>query len=214
MVITIYGISASPFSRKVFIMAESLGLEFENIPFTPLSKPDNYNEISPLGKIPAITDGDLKLADSSIICDYLNNKYGNNEFYPTDPALRAKALWFEEYADTKLLELLGGIFFERIGNPKFKQLPTDEERVADIINNQLPPVQDYLEASLSDEGFIVGDMSIADIAIGSQYTNAGYAQYKVDGQKWPKLAAYISMLQSQPCFVKRLAEDAKLFSQI
>lgn len=211
MAITIYGVCASPFVRKVFVMAETLGLEFDNVAFSPVNKPDNYEQISPLGKIPALTDGELTLADSSVICDYLNNQYGNNELYPADPAIRAKVLWFEEYADSKLLELLGGIFFERLIKPKFKQLPPDEDKINDIITNQLPLAQDYLEANLPDKGFIVDNLSIADIAIGTQYINAGYVQYRVDAQRWPKLAAYISMLIAQPCFVKRMAEDAKLF---
>lgn len=213
MAITIHGVCASPFVRKVMVVAETIGVEYDNNVFSPLAKPDNYTDISPLGKIPALSDGDLNLADSSIICDYLNNKYGNNELYPTDPALRAKALWFEEYADTKLVETLGNVFFERLVRVKFKQEPADEEKVADIIDNKLPGIQDYLESSLPESGFIVGEMTIADVAIATQFINAGYVQYKVDAEKWPKLAAYVDMLLSQPCFQKRMAQDQALFSQ-
>ncbi|MFT5163632.1 MAG: glutathione S-transferase [Alteromonadaceae bacterium] len=211
MAITIYGVCASPFVRKVFVVAETLGLAFDNIKVSPLDKPEGYHLISPLGKIPALTDGDLKLADSSIICDYLNNQYGNNELYPTDPALRAQALWFEEYADSKLLDLLGTLFFERVLKPKFRQEPPNEQNISNILE-QLPAVFDYLESSLPDSGFIFSKMSIADIAIGTQFINAGYAQFKLDSEKWPKLGAYLEMLLQQPCFVKRMAEDAKLFA--
>lgn len=212
MAITLYGISASPFVRKTLIVAEHLKLDFDNVPVAPFDKPENYEQISPLGKIPALTDGDLTLADSSVICDYLNNQYGNNEFYPTDPALKAKALWFETYADTKLAEVLAGVFVERVLNPKFKNIPTDTAKVDDIINNQQPPVFDYLEAQLPDSGFILGDMNIADIAIGSQFVNGHYGQVEVDGEKWPKVAAYVAMLLALPAFVKRMTEDAKIFA--
>ncbi|MFT4929049.1 MAG: glutathione S-transferase [Phenylobacterium sp.] len=212
MSMTLYGICVSPYVRKVYVVAEKLGLEFDNVPFTPFNKPDNFNDISPLGKMPLLVDGDLTLADSSIICDYLVNQYGNNEFYPTDPATRGKALWFEEYADTKLVEVLGGLFYERVLAPKFTQDPTNQDRVDDILTNLLPPVQDYLESNLPDTGFILGEMSIADIAITTHFINASYAQYQVDGEKWPKLAAYIAMMLALPCFAKRMAEDAKVFS--
>jgi glutathione S-transferase len=213
MAITIHGVCASPYVRKVFVVAEILGLEFENNAFSPLSKPENYTDISPLGKIPALTDGDLNLADSSVICDYLNNKYGNNELYPTDPVQRAKALWLEKYADTKLVEGTGAVFFERVLKPKFMQQEPDQSRVDDILTNVLPPIQDYLESQLLDSGFALGEeMTIADVAITTQYINASYAQVKVDVDKWPKLAAYVGFMMSQPCFVKRMTQDAALFA--
>jgi glutathione S-transferase len=212
MALTIHGICISPFARKVFIMAETLGLEYDNVVITPMNKPDNLIDISPLLKIPVLSDGDLNLADSSIICDYLNNKYGDNTLYPADPALRAQALWLEEYADTKLFELLGGIFYERVIAPKYKEEPTDEDRVNDIINNQLPPVFDYLQSKLPDSGFMFGELSIGDVAIASQFINASYGQFKVDGKKWPKLSAYIAALFAHPSFAKRMAHDQKLFS--
>jgi glutathione S-transferase len=212
MAITIHGICVSTYVRKVFVVAETLGLEFENNVVTPMKKPENYNDISPLGKIPALTDGDLNLADSSIICDYLNNKYGKNELYPTDPALRAKALWLEEYADTKLVEACGGLFFERVLKPKFMQQEPDQDRIDDILANVAPPVMDYLESQLPDSGFMLGEMTIADIAITSPFVNASYAQFKVDADKWPKLSAYVAFMMSQPCFVKRMAQDAAMFA--
>ncbi|MCJ8273464.1 MAG: glutathione S-transferase family protein, partial [Psychrosphaera sp.] len=166
-----------------------------------------------LGKIPALTDGDLNLADSSVICDYLNNKYGNNELYPTDPVQRAKALWLEKYADTKLVEATGGVFYERVIKPKFMQQEPDQNRVDDILTNVLPPIQDYLESQLPESGFALGEeMTIADVAITTQYINASYGQCKVDADKWPKLAAYVAFMMSQPCFVKRMTQDAALFS--
>jgi glutathione S-transferase len=213
MAITIHGICASPFVRKVFIVAETLNLEFDNIVVTPVSKPEGFNEISPLGKFPVLSDGDLHLAESSVICDYLVNKYGNGEFYPKDPTLRAKALWFEQYANSVLPGVLATVFYERLLKPMLKNEPTDEVRVQDIIENQMPPVFDYLESELPQSGYLLGDeLTIGDISVATHFVNASYAKLGVDADKWPKLAAYVAKVLALPSFTKRMTQDAQIFA--
>jgi glutathione S-transferase len=72
-------------------------------------------KMSPLGKIPALRDGDRAFSDSSVICQYLERLHPEPAMYPKDPYEFARALWFEEYADTALIEVFGPkIFFPRI----------------------------------------------------------------------------------------------------
>jgi glutathione S-transferase len=51
------------------------GLEYQLEIVTPFNQPDRYRELNPLGRIPALRDGDLPLADSSVICQYLEDQY-------------------------------------------------------------------------------------------------------------------------------------------
>ena len=111
-------------------------------PVTPMDKPEGFEEFSSLGKIPAYQDDELSVSDSSVICAYLDAKHGKNSIYPLDLIQRTKALWFEEYADSKLAELCGGVFFERVVKPNFLQQETDKNRVNSIISNELPIAMD------------------------------------------------------------------------
>ena len=111
---TVYGIPISPFVRKVLYVLEHNGVEYNVEPVTPMELPDDFHQLSPLGKIPAFSDADLNISDSSVICRYLDAKYGepaDQSLFPSGLVERARAEWFEEYADTKLVELMGGLFF-------------------------------------------------------------------------------------------------------
>src|SRR2546422_5505554 len=96
---TVYGIPLSPFVRKVRVAMAEKGLKYDLDPVIPVNVSPEYRKISPLGKVPAFRDGDRTLADSSVICSYLERTHPNPPLYPTDPYDYARALWFEEYAD-------------------------------------------------------------------------------------------------------------------
>ena len=206
---TVYGAPLSPFVRKVIMMLEYKSAEYVNEVVLPFKTPDSFAALSPLRKVPAFADEHLAIADSSVICDYLEHKYPQPPLYPADPVQRAKALWFEEYADTKLQEYLGpGMFFERVVAPKLLQRATDEARIARSIE-ALPALQDYLEGEVGD-GFLVGDrLSIADLSVPSVFLNGHYAGYDVDAARWPKLAAYLQRLWAHPLYAGRREAEQK-----
>ena len=87
-------------------------LEHEHVIVMPGSLPEGYLQISPLGKIPAMQDGGLKISDSSVICEYLEERYPDIPVLPSDLAQRARSRWFEEYGDTRFFEALAPYFFE------------------------------------------------------------------------------------------------------
>ena len=79
------------------------------------------------GKIPAYRDDKGVLADSSVICAYLERTNPTPQLYPSDPYAYARALWFEEYGDGGLVPVFGpNVFFQRIVQPRFFNQPTDE----------------------------------------------------------------------------------------
>ena len=208
----VIGIPLSPFVRKVLLTLEFKGLDYELDPATPLNPPDGFRRISPLGKIPGYIDDALEISDSSVICQYLEERHPEPSLYPRDPAQRARARWLEEYADTKLLEVLGPpLFFERVVKPRFLKQPTDEDRVAANIANGIPPALDYLETVVPETGWLVdGIFSIADLSVPSFFANARMAGYEVDAQRWPRLAAYLARAWEHPAWGKRLAAEAAM----
>jgi len=194
--IKIYGMAMSPFVRKVLAVLKLKGLDYELVPQMPFANDPEFRKISPLEKIPALQDGDLTLCDSSVICEYLEDAYPQSAVYPSDAKAKAQARWLEELGDSKLAEFAGGIFFQRFMRPNVFQQEADEAVVQDLIDNKLPPIFDYLEALVPDEGFLFGELGVADLSVITTLVNAGYAGFQVDASRWPKFAAFVGRVQA------------------
>ncbi|GAA4095804.1 glutathione S-transferase family protein [Zhongshania borealis] len=208
--IVLHGNSVSPYVRKVLTALAIKKLDFEQIQQMPYSGDPGYLKISPLGKIPALQDGDLNLCDSTVICEYLEDSYPEVAVYPRDPKAKAKARWIEELAGSKVTELASGIFFQRFMRPMFLNQETDEALVTKIIEKQLPPILDYIESILPKEGFLFGELTIADISIVSPFINAAYANYHVDAARWPIFSGFIERVKGHEVIAPLLATEAAI----
>jgi glutathione S-transferase len=205
MALIVYGGSLSPFVRKVCVVMAEKGVEFTVENVNPFAPPPEFLTISPLKRIPVLRDMDQPepntLSDSSVICDYLEHKFPNPPLYPKDPFLRARALWYEEYADSILAQTIGpGLFFQRVVKKMMKQQP-DEALCAATMTEKLPPLFDYLEKEIGDREYFVGNaFSIADVTVGTMLVNFDHAGETVDAKRWPKLAAYGQRIHARPSF--------------
>ena len=207
----IHGASASPFVRKARVAFAEKGVAYELNPIMPFGPNPEYMKKSPLGKIPCLEDGDFVLPDSSCIIAYLERANPNPPLYPSDPKEYGRALWYEEHADTRLVENLGGVFFERVVKGMLKQ-ETDEGRVKQLLTEGIPPVLDYLEGEIGDREVLVGThFSVADIATWSPFVNFMHAGESVDASRWPRLAAYIERIHARPSFKALIEEEKALF---
>jgi glutathione S-transferase len=210
MSIVIHGVGGSPYVRKVRVALLEKGVDYELKPVMPMPgmMPDDYAKLHPLKKIPVLQDGDYVLPDSSCILAYLERVHPSPALYPSDPKAFGRALWYEEYSDTKVSETVGPIFFNRFVKKNiFKQEP-DEEIVAQKLKD-LEPVFDYLQDEIGDDEYLVENrFSVADIALGSIFANFGHAGESVDAGRFPRLAAYVERLHSRPSF-KSLIEEEK-----
>ena len=125
---TVHGVALSPFVRKVRITLFEKNIEHEvnpMAPFPPANDTPEFRAMSPLGKIPAYEDGGFGISDSSVIIAYLERTQPNPSVYPQGPRDYARALWLEEFADTKMVEGVGTLFFERIVAPNFMNRETN-----------------------------------------------------------------------------------------
>ena len=208
---TVYGVSLSPFVRKVRVALAEKNLPYDLEPvFGPAASTPEFRAMSPLGKIPAYRDGDRTFSDSSVICLYLEKVHPQPALYPSDPYDYARALWFEEYADTALVEVIGGkIFFPRVVARRFAGREPDEAAVVKAIAEDLPPRFDYLEGQLGDGPYVAGGrLSIGDIAIASTFANLRHAGVGIDAKRWPKLARYVATHHERPSFRALIEEEA------
>ncbi len=209
----LHGVNASPFVRKVRVALAEKGIDYELNPVMPMGVSDEYKQKSPLGKIPCWEDGDYLLPDSSCIIAYLDKTHPNPSLYPSDAASFGRAVWYEEYADTKLIEVCTPVFVERVVKAKILKQPVDEERIASVRENDQPPVFDYLEGQLADREYLAGGrFSIADIATASPFVNLMHGGATVDASRWPKLVAYLERIHSRPSFKALIEEEKAAFS--
>ena len=164
--IKLYGVPLSPFARKAMLALEYFELDYENEPTFPGDESPEFRAISPLGKIPILDHDGFTVADTSVICRYLDRISADKSIYPDDPQEEARACWLEEYADSRLVENCAGIFRERLLKPKMMNQPTDEENLANILDNTLPECLKYVESVVPESGYLVGsNLSIADLSI-------------------------------------------------
>jgi glutathione S-transferase len=207
---TVYGVQASPYVRKVRIFLAEKGIAYDLDPVIPFNVSDEYRKLSPLGKVPAFRDGDRTLSDSSVICAYVERTHPEPPLYPRDPYEYARALWFEEYGDGGLAPVIGPkIFFQRIVGPRFFGSATDEEIVQKAIQEELPPLLDYLDGQLDGgDAFVGGRFSIGDIGIVAQLVNLRHAGVDVDARRWPKLAHHFASACARPSVKSLLDEES------
>jgi glutathione S-transferase len=198
----VYGSSLSPYVRKVLAYVGEKGIEVEVVPVRPGDADPNFRAASPFGKMPGFRDGDYGLGDSSAIIHYLEAKFPDPPLIPADPQLRGKTIWFEEFADTILISCGAKIFFNLIVAPRFLGRPGDEDAAKQAEVNDLPPILDYLEKVVPDEGgFLVGDaLTLADIAVAGPFANFRHTKTRVDSERYPRTVAYVDRILARPSF--------------
>ena len=124
--LTIHGVPISVHTRKVLVTAIEKQLQYRNEPVIPFKPPAGWDDLSPTRKIPVLTDGDLVLRDSSVICAYLERMHPSPALYPAETRDYAEALWFEEYADgTIFREVVHGLFVQKIIRPNILKQESD-----------------------------------------------------------------------------------------
>ena len=199
--VRVIGGYVSPYVRKVLVCLHAKGVPYEIDPIIPFMGDDRFSTLSPLRRIPVLIDGAVTLSDSSVICQYLEDRYPTPAFYPADVADRARARWLEEFADTRM----GDVFIWRLFNqlvirPFVWGEPTDEALVKKTLAEDVPQVLDYLESLAPGDGFFFGTPSIADVSVAVFFRNAAFARYKIDAARWPRIAGLVDRTLASPGF--------------
>ena len=197
----IIGSYVSPYVRKVLAVLELKGLAYEIDPITPFYGDDDFGRLSPLRRIPVLVDGDLTLRDSSVICAYLDEAYPSPPMLPASPKDRAHARWLEEFADTRLGDVfIWGLFYQKVVYPIVWKRPGDTARIEKMLTTEIPAALDYLESELPRDGFLFGEIGLADISLASFFRNAAYAGFEPDAARWPRTAAFAARALGHPVF--------------
>jgi len=197
----IVGSYISPYVRKVLVVLECKGIAYDIDPIVPFLGNERFSELSPLRRIPIYSDDRVTLCDSTVICEYLEDRHPEPALRPGDPVDRARARWLEEFADMRMGEVVIWRLFNQVAiNPRVWGEKTDEGVLKQTLDVDLPHVLDYLESQLPGDGFLFGDLGIADISIASFFRNAAFARYRVDAGRWPRTAGFVDRALAHPSF--------------
>jgi glutathione S-transferase len=210
----LYGSTLSPFVRKVMAYAAEKGLTLELEPAGMGRGGPDFERASPFRKMPGFCDGDFAISDSTAIITYLEVKYPDPPLIPTDPAARARTVWYEEFADTIVATTGATMFFNRIVAPRFMKRPGDLAAADKAEAEAWPPLVAYLEGVLPASGFLVEDrLTLADIAVASPFVNARHMGMTINPAVHPKAAAYIDAIHARPSFAGMIADEAAFLAK-
>lgn len=211
----LYGSSMSPFVRKVIACAAEKDVGLDVRPIGIGNEDPDFRKASPFGKMPALVDGDYRLADSSAIIHYLEAKYPDPPLIPADPELRGRCIWYEEFADTILAGCGAKMFFNRIVAPLFLKRAGDEAMADAAEREELPKILDYVEsiAPVGDSYLLGDNLTLADIAIAGPFANLAHLKVDIDAGRRPKTLAYTQRILSRPSFAPWIAREAAFLAK-
>jgi glutathione S-transferase len=206
---TIIGGPVSPYVRKVLAVCEMKGVPYRLDPIVPFFGDDSFSDISPLRRIPVYVDDQVTLCDSTVICEYLDERFPAPPLLPADAAARARVRWVEEFADTRQGDVfIWRIFYHAVILPFLFGKDRDTAKIAKTVTEEVPQVLTYLEKIAPADGFLVGQLSSADIAVAVSFANLEWARVKLDRRRWPNTLAWVERTTATPGLAKitRLAE--------
>ena len=202
--VLVVGSYVSPYVRKVLVALHRKGIDYEIDPIVPFYGNERFAELSPVRRIPVLVDDRVTLCDSTVICEYLDDRHPDPPLRPADPAERARARWLEEYADTRMGEVIIWRLFNEVAiRPHVWGEKPDETVVKRTLEVELPSVLDHLESQLPAERFLFGaELLTADAAIAAFFRNAAFARYTVDRERWPRTAGYVARALAHESFAR------------
>lgn len=202
-------------SQRVLWLLEELGLSYEikyyeRDPKTMLA-PVSLREVHPLGKSPVITDGELTLAESGAIIEYLVKHYGNGRLIPAPdtPEYLRYTYWLHYAEGSAMPPLLLKLIFNQIEK---SPMPFFARPIARSIVNrvnslfiepQITQHLDYMESEIGKSAWFAGnEFTAADIQI-SFPLEAAAAQAELNASR-PKLMAFLNRIHERPAYQQAL----------
>lgn len=216
--LTIHGVPLSVHTRKTIVTAILKGIDYRFevvIPVIPDNPPPNWSTLSPTELIPVLQDGGYTLANSSAICQYLDRKQPSPQLLPDDLEEHGRVLWFDAYAGgTVFRHVVHPLFHQKVVGPNIRREPTDQAIVDEVLNHVQPKIFSYLESQISGK-FLVGDtLTLADIAVTSNFIVYQYLGCAIDAGKYPKLSTYLRETTTLDAFQRALADEKPFVEQM
>jgi len=202
-------------SQRILWLLEELGVEYQISHYRRDSKsslaPQELEAVHPLGKSPVITDGEVTVAESGAIIEYLVEKYDDGTLLPNQggPERRAYTYWLH-YAEGSFMPLMiVALILNRIETapqpffvrPVAKRIAAKvrESYLATNVSRNL----NFMEATLGKSAWFCGDnICAADIQM-SFPIEAAEVRTSLR-EDYPNLAAFLKRIRARPAYQRAL----------
>lgn len=188
-------------SQRILWLMEELNIPYRIERYQRDAKtnlaPPELRAVHPLGKSPVIQDGDLLLAESGAIIEYLVERYGNGQLTPQrgTPEHIRYLHWMHFAEGTIMLHLVGRLYLTRVG----EAAKAIQARVEAMIQAEL----DLVEAELGRSAHLAGAaFSAADVQMLFPLEFALYAS--LAGEGLTRLRDYVARMQARPAYRRAL----------
>jgi glutathione S-transferase len=185
-VLTLFDADRCPYCARVRIVLAEKGLEYQTVIVDLDERPAWIYAKNPLGKVPVLEEDDFVLPESTVIMEYLEERYPEPPLWPTDPAGRA--------AGRLLVER-----FDQLSRPYYALRRGDEEARSEISERLID-----LDSLLMMNAFLTGpEFGIADAAYLPWILRAR-GNLDVDLEPYPALADWVSRATQRPSVTAEL----------
>ena len=201
-------------SQRVLWLLEELGLpyavrRYERDPLT-MRAPAALRAVHPLGKSPVLTDGDVTVAETGAILEYVLDVYGAGRLRPPQgtPAARQFTYWLHFAEGSAMTPLLFKLVFGRVleSPMPFFARPIARGIVGKVMATFIEPGiklhLDFMEQSLAGQAWFCGEFSAADIML-SFPLEATATRSGLDGH--PALADFVRRVHSREAYRRALS---------
>jgi glutathione S-transferase len=201
------GFRISNYHNKVRLALLEKGVPHEEDDKCALPLAEDQRSSSPMGKVPWIEDGGLKLSESQAICEYLEDAYPQKPLYPKDPVARAKVRELMIYLEMHLELVARRVYGEAFFGGKVSD-DTKKEVERDLAKG----VRGFKALAKFDPYIAGKELTYADCAAAvhlpviSMATKICFGRDALDDL--PQVKPYLKMLAERPAF-KRVGDDRK-----
>jgi glutathione S-transferase len=202
-------------SQRVLWLLEELGVPYEVKRYERDAKtmlaPPELRAVHPLGKSPVITIGDVTLAESGAIIEYLVERFGAGRFVPVPgtPERLRYTYWMHYAEGSAMSPLLLKLIFTQIPKAPMPALVRPIVRgIADRVRKQFVEPQiklhlDYLEGELGKSTWFAGDeFTAADVQM-SFPLEAASVRGGLDASR-PKLWSFLERIHARAAYKRAL----------
>ena len=202
-------------SQRILWLLEELGLTYEVKRYerdkSSMRAPASLRAVHPLGRSLVITDGDLTVAESGAIIEYLLERYGNGRLVPVSgtPARLRFTYWLHFAEGSAMTPLLLKLVFNRVetGPMPFFVRPIAKKISATVKSSFIEPEikqqLNYMEAEIAKTGWFAGDeFTAADIQMSFPLEISASRGGLNSAQ--PKLMDFLQRIHARPAYQRAL----------
>lgn len=198
--LTVHHLGKSQSERIVWLCEElEIAYELKHYARAPVMAPEDYRALHPVGSAPVITDGDVTLAESGAVVDWIIAKHGDGRLSvpKDDPAFADYLYWFHFANGTLQPAFMRLMVSSRLNAPEdHPALKLGQQRMQRILG--------LMDARLAQVPYLVGDqLTAADIMTVFSLTTMRHFQ-PYDLTPYPCIQQYLVRISARPAYQRAM----------